>query len=55
MRKGAADPIDTQIPVTYLTAQSPGQEQVLAARVFHLNHSVIGQSPAPDHFFSKPR
>jgi hypothetical protein len=30
-------------------------EQALAARVFHLNHHVIGQALAPDRFFSELR
>jgi hypothetical protein len=36
-------PVASPIPVTDLKSQSPGHEQALASRVFHLNHNVIGQ------------
>jgi hypothetical protein len=51
--------LDVQAPMTHLTSQSPGHEQTLAARVFHLdrraltprvfhpNHHSIGQALAP--------
>src|ERR1035437_1411428 len=35
-------PVASPIPVTDLKPQSPGHEQALASRVFHLNHKVIG-------------
>jgi hypothetical protein len=39
--RGAADLIEVRIPVTDVMSQSPGHEQALAPRVFHLNRHAI--------------